>query len=198
MNNTMNWQAFQENPSIIQEKYHERLRTVAQFKITIESVKRYGNYENKARHAVALFAKVFNMPQFKDKVLHFTWDDDLTFADSSGLTNPQVFNKLISGPEIANTGLSYHAHINLRVYGKILPFLYPILFTSPDNNLINTKWDFIKSSTLPELAGHYAHEYCHCLGFEHDFDETDRRAFSVPYSIGNIVTMLSKKYCLMV
>jgi hypothetical protein len=163
---------------------------MGQFTATINSIRKYGNYETKAREAVASFVKIYNSDEFKLRVVNFKWKGQNQFADSAGLTNEQVYNKILSGSEIANAGNDFDADINLKAYSKGWPLGSAIGFTDPDDNLIYTKWHFIKKSTVKELAAHYAHEYCHCLGFEHDFEDTDQRPFSVPYAIGDIIEEL--------
>ncbi|MBI1287942.1 MAG: hypothetical protein GC178_10215 [Flavobacteriales bacterium] len=161
------------------------------FTINIKSIKKYDDYEDKAREAAALFINVFNSQEFKNRVLHHKWKDKEQFADNQGLTNAQILESLIAGSEIAFEGKNHAADLHLRAYRKGWPFGPAIGHADADNGEIITKWRFIKGSSVKELAGHYAHEYCHLLGFGHDYDRTEQREYSVPYAVGCIVQELA-------
>jgi hypothetical protein len=161
------------------------------FTSNIRSVKNYGDYEDKAREAVALFVKVFNSETFRNRVLHHKWKGKEQFADNEGLSNAEILERLLAGSEIAFPGGDSKADFHLRAYAKAWPFGPAIGHADADNGEIVTKWRFIKKCSLAELAGHYAHEYCHLLGFEHDYDVTNQREYSVPYAVGYIVEELA-------
>jgi hypothetical protein len=164
---------------------------MTQFTATITSVEKYEEYEEKAHEAVNLFVEVFNKAEFKTRVLNHKWKGKEQFADNEGLTNAQVFEKLMAGSEISNKGKDYNADLKLRAYYKMWPFGSAIGHADADKGEIITKWKFIRQSSVEGLAGHYAHEYCHLLGFGHDFDVTNQREYSVPYAIGNLVEELA-------
>ena len=162
------------------------------FNLNIISIKNYDSYENKAKQAAALFIKVFNLPLFRGMVNTFTWNGQNQFANNAGLTNNQIFEKLIAGTSLTSPVANNIADIKLEVYAQLWwPFGPAIGYSDTENGIIYTKRHFVNSATLPQLAGHYAHEYCHLLGFEHDFNATDQRQFSVPYGIGDIVETMA-------
>lgn len=53
---------------------------------------------------------------------------------------------------------------------------------------IYTYIDAFDRMTVTDLAGHLAHELTHSLGFEHSFNNTPDRKFSVPYMVGDYVS----------
>jgi hypothetical protein len=158
-----------------------------EFKLNIRSIEKYEGYEKKAREAAALFIRVFNSDKFKEQVLGHEWKGKKQFADNQGLTNAQILERLLDGSEIAFEGRNHAADFHLRAYSKGWPFGSAIGHADADKGEIITKWKFIRQSSVEGLAGHYAHEYCHLLGFGHDFDVTNQREYSVPYAIDNIV-----------
>lgn len=164
-----------------------------EFKVNIKEIIKYGGYENTAKEAGELFAKVFNMAEFRTSVLDFSWNGKNEFANNNGLSNEEVFNKLFSGEEIADPSQNFTADFILQAYSKWWPLGSAVGFTDADAGKIYTKWHFIKNAEIKELAAHYAHEYCHCIGFEHDYDNTPERPFSVPYAIGDIVENIIEK-----
>jgi hypothetical protein len=167
------------------------LKNVKHFALNIQSIENYDEYEDKAREAAAAFVRVFNSDAFKNRVLNYEWNGELLFADNEGLTNSKILERLLDGSEIAFEGKNQAADFHLRSYARRWPFGSAIGYADADRGEILTKWRFIKGSSISGLAGHYAHEYCHLLGFGHDFHETSKREYSVPYAIGYIVEELA-------
>lgn len=46
--------------------------------------------------------------------------------------------------------------------------------------------------TIPERAGHLAHELMHVIGFSHSFKDSPERARSLPYQVGDYVEVAVK------
>lgn len=62
----------------------------------------------------------------------------------------------------------------------------------------NTKWQwiynrFFKGATVAGIAGNLAHEWCHKIGYDHEFKWTELREHSVPYAVGYYVESYSEK-----
>ena len=57
-------------------------------------------------------------------------------------------------------------------------------------NRVWTNDKFFTTNSLGKVAGNIVHEWTHKLGFEHDFNSTARRNYSVPYAVGNIIQEL--------
>lgn len=43
-----------------------------------------------------------------------------------------------------------------------------------------------------EVAAHWIHEYCHTIGFIHDFKDQAKRKYSIPYVVGDIAANILK------
>jgi hypothetical protein len=164
------------------------------FQLNILSINNYGDNKDKAIAAAELFTRVFNDPGFSEMVINFTWNGNAQFANNIGLSNGQIFQKIQDGAEIASPVINNKADLNLTAYSRWWPFGSAIGYTDVAANIIYTKWFFISASSPAKLAGHYAHEYTHSLGFEHDYDVTPQRPFSVPYAIGNMVEQIATGY----
>jgi len=65
-------------------------------------------------------------------------------------------------------------------------------FGLPTDEWIHTYQAFFDDATESELAGHFAHEWCHKIGFEHAMYawQDKNRDSSVPYAIGKLVESL--------
>ena len=105
------------------------------------------------------------------------------FIDNDGLSNREVYEKIMSGAETLYPEIDNEADMFLRIdrHNKrgVLGYTYP---NSKFQYIYN--W-FFKKATYKQIAGSLVHEYCHKQGFIHDFKRTARRPYSVPYQVGN-------------
>jgi hypothetical protein len=144
---------------------------------------------------------VLNHEKFKEWCLNYSYDyvystgrlwwkktfkeHRICFANNQGLTNYQVYNKIMSGAETLDPDLDEQADIYIKVDRSnkrgVIGYTYP-----------NTKWQWIyhwvlDSWSINSIAGNLSHEWCHKIGFDHDFSNTPIRPFSVPYAVGSFV-----------
>lgn len=82
-------------------------------------------------------------------------------------------------------------HTPEEVYDKImLENTEDIGYTYPGDKTIYTYRNRIRGFNAIGYASHLVHEWCHKLGFTHDFERSENRENSVPYAIGNMVGKL--------
>lgn len=156
----------------------------------------------KITDAGALLGEVLNSQEFKNKVLDFSyrnytgyfwWKKWFTVNGfyQSGMTNEQVYEKIMSGSESRKPEADNEADIHVVVLNKtnsrVIGYTYPMV----DTQYLYLNW--AKMLTAVELASNMGHEWCHKLGFEHDFKSTRLRPYSVPYGIGNIISDIASK-----
>lgn len=149
----------------------------------------------KLEKALAKFENVMNSDQLKNKILSFTCSLGNRFEDNLGLNNQQVFEKLYAGKEFYDSEIDYTADLYLYRVKKNKPLIRKnraIGFGNPGENEIYTYSWWLDDATDSEYAGHIAHEWAHKIGFDHSFNNTNTRDFSVPYAFGNIVEELAK------
>jgi hypothetical protein len=148
--------------------------------------------------ASRLLEKILVSPQFTSKVLNYKYKDRYGqinkgfhwpfFYHANGATSPHLSNqgvldKILSGAEQLNPELDGEVDIFIRIYEEnsdIIGYTYP-----------DTKWQWINKwvfSSFDEvdIAGNLMHEWCHKLGFDHEYEYTKWRQHSVPYAIGYI------------
>jgi hypothetical protein len=146
----------------------------------------------KLDQAIAITNQVINGPEFKSRVLAFKYLGKSGFAQANGLTNAQVYDILMSGAEIfpKKTGADQVADMLVTIYTPpwYKSFSSAVAFTSTSDAYLHIYNKYYNSSALSDLSATLMHEWTHKLGFDHDFNSTARRPFTVPYGVGTIVS----------
>lgn len=171
-------------------------------KVKLHSIVGYSHYEDFAQRAADAFEKVLNSDEFKGKVL------SAKFIKTKGFNNQQLYETIIRAHETQGEG-GTDGVVDLRV-------------RTLNTNTTEIGWkDNCQKSTIgidgngdgvtaicpnklafwanddsiDELAGHYAHEYMHILGFDHyKFLSTQSwREKTFVYMIGDIVSDIISK-----
>ncbi|WP_316846271.1 hypothetical protein [Pedobacter psychrodurus] len=175
------------------------LLSYGQVKVVLHSVVGYGQNEAFARKAAAALEHVLNSDEFKRKVL------DTTFIKTKGYTNQQLYDRIIKAHEVQGEGgqdgvVDLRAR-TLRVDGDESNWknncegsTLGIDGTGDGVTAVcpNKLQTWVTQNELNELAGHYAHEYMHILGFDHRnmLRGQKWREKTFVYVIGNIVSDL--------
>lgn len=150
-----------------------------------------------------LIEKVVNTDEFEKEILRFSfqysvctgslWWKKCRHERSLGFhytnkTNALVYDSIMSGAEILrpDQDCAINVDINLTA-GKsnVLGYTYP--------NTLKTwisRW-FLDSAPASEIAGNIMHEWCHKIGYDHEYRNTALRQYSVPYAVGYIVSNLA-------
>jgi hypothetical protein len=165
------------------------------FTVNIQSLLGFNNTQEQFVHkAMKKFETVMNSAILKQRIIDFTCVLGQRFEDNQGLSNQQVYEKLIAAAETYNPSINFQADLFLNLKRKNKPWFSrnpAIGFGSPGTKEITTYTWWFNSATEPEYAGHIAHEWVHKVGFDHEFNPTATRPFSVPYAFGNIIEKLA-------
>lgn len=145
----------------------------------------------KVNKAIEIIKKVVASKEFRDKVLNFTYNKKKQFVDNNGLTNAQIYQKLLEGKEELRPVIDNEMDLELELYYSMWN---TVGYTTPDELRIYMNTKFFYSYTPAEVAGNVFHEWTHKLGFDHDSSYSVSRDSSVPYALGYIMEELGKKY----
>ena len=167
--------------------------------IKVIKTKNYSEIQiQKINNAIKKMEKVLNSKVFKYQVLAFTIQGKTGFSYKKNwfstfekYNNDHIYyfimnpNKEIAADETATIELYLSldsVHVG-KTKEKELPEEY----------WVHTDQLFFESATESQLAGHFAHEWCHKLGLSHSRYkwQDPNREYSVPYAIGNLVETLS-------
>jgi hypothetical protein len=148
--------------------------------------------EEKVERAATVLEGALNSEEFQNEVLNFTWNGERSFADNGGLTNEKIYSAIIAGRETYSDQEDHIANLNLTLYSPPFFKRWSVVgYGYPGKPQVYVNRNYFKSMSLASLAGLLAHEWCHKLGFNHDYQRTAKRPYSVPYGVGGIVTQIA-------
>jgi hypothetical protein len=162
-----------------------------EFDATIHMVNFPPSEEKKVLKAVELIKKVVASEEFKQRVLEHTYHGKKTFVDNLGLSNEEIYKKIIEGSEMLVPGKNGKMDVELELYHQNTA---TIGYTYPNTTRIWMNIRYFNRYTPVQVADNLFHEWLHKLGFDHALKHSISRNFSVPYAIGYLVEELALKY----
>ncbi len=148
--------------------------------------------ERKLHSASRLIRKILRTPEFKQQILAHTWKGKKTFADSMGLSNEEIYKKIMDGAEMMNRlGPNNTMDLEIELYTEndsiTIGYTYPSIVRIYMNRKYYNKF------RPYQVADNMMHEWLHKLGFNHDVKDTPERPYSVPYAVGYIVKGIARE-----
>jgi hypothetical protein len=128
--------------------------------------------------STAMLEEAVNSKELYAKIMSFR------FTNTLGLTNGQIYAKIISGAESLDLSVDYEADIWVQAYyqnNRVVGYTMPNI----KETYLNTK--FFGDYDYAEIADNMLHEWLHKIGFDHS-SASDHA--SVPYAIGYMVEEL--------
>ncbi len=134
--------------------------------------------------------EVIQSEEFKNRVINFTYNGTKKFVDNNGLTNTQIYYKILNAAEKLLPVIDNELDLNIKTYYSSSS---TVGYTSSNINYINFNTKYLNSYSLSETAKTMMHEWLHKLGFGHAYYYSTSRNYSVPYGIGKIMSDLAAK-----
>lgn len=128
--------------------------------------------------------------EFRTRVLNHSYGGIKRFVDNGGLTNSQIYYKILNGIEGWNGSNDNEMDLRIKTYYENSN---TVGYTSTTSSYININTKFLNSYSISETAKTMIHEWLHKLGFKHAVNYSYSRDFSVPYGVGRIVKELATK-----
>jgi len=144
--------------------------------------------QDKIFEAAEIIKQVIASNEFKEAVINHTYNGKKTFVDNGGLSNTQIYQRLLKGAEKLTPTINNAMDAELELYYEPNS---TVGYTRPNTKRIWINTKFFDGFTPAQVAGNLSHEWMHKLGFGHSSVENDARAFSVPYAIGYLINRLS-------
>ncbi|MGE3610116.1 MAG: hypothetical protein AB7I27_11055 [Bacteriovoracaceae bacterium] len=138
--------------------------------------------EQKIFKALNLIQQIIPSAEFRDRVINKKFRGKKIFVDNQGLTNEQIYQKIITSAPM---------RLELKLYNEesnTIGYTYPNIIRI----YINEK--YFNKFSIHEIADNLIHEWLHKIGFNHEFKYSESRDHSVPYSVGHIVKELGNKH----
>lgn len=145
--------------------------------------------EDKLNLAADKIKKVIASEGFKNAILNFTYNGKKTFVDNLGLSNAQVYKKIIEGSEKLNPGVDNTMDLEVQVYSASTNV---VGYTLPNVVKIWMNLKYLNATSASGATTNMVHEWLHKLGFGHAQTSNPSRPYSVPYAVGYLVGRLAK------
>lgn len=147
--------------------------------------------EEKVFKAIEIIKKVVSSPEFKKRVLNFTYNGKKVFVDNSGLSNEEVYQKILLGAELLKSDVDHRMDLELELF---YTWRSTVGYGVPGTMTIYMNTKFFNPYTPTEVAGNIFHEWLHKLGFDHAQSYSVERDSSVPYALGYLIEEIGRKY----
>jgi hypothetical protein len=147
--------------------------------------------EKKIEAASRLIRNIVRTPEFKKEILAHTWKGKKTFADNNGLSNAEIYQRIIEGSETStNLGPNNTMDLEIELYTDYDSIT--IGYTYPNIVRIYMNRKYFNKFRPYQVADNMMHEWLHKIGFGHAVKDTPERPYSVPYAVGYIVKRIAR------
>ena len=143
--------------------------------------------EAKMREALIRLKRIVNSELFKERVLAHTYNGEQRFVDNDGLTNEEIYYKIMEGAETLLPDVDREMDLDIELYyssRNVVGYTYPNVLQI----WVNKK--YFNTNSYGAVAANVIHEWTHKLGFGHAYNRTSSRPYSVPYGVGTIMKEL--------
>lgn len=160
------------------------------FDVQLQMDKFSASQEAKILEAAELIRRVVASDEFKNKILNHRYNGRKTFVDNGGLTNAQIYKKILEGSEKLNPGVDNTMNLDLELYtaNNIV-----VGYTMPSVIRVWMNSKFLNKNSPAEVTTNMMHEWLHKLGFKHAAKQTANRKYSVPYAVGYLTRSIARK-----
>lgn len=146
--------------------------------------------EEKFNKAVELIKKIVATEEFRAKILNHTYNGVKTFVDNGGLSNAQVYQKVLDAAETLKPIKNNKMEMEVELYYAATN---TVGYTYPNTSRIWVNTKYFNTYAIPSVAANLMHEWLHKLGFKHAVAYSISRNYSVPYAIGSIIRSLGQR-----
>lgn len=146
---------------------------------------------DKVYEAIEKIQLIVRTSEFKKRVLNHTYQGVKQFVDNNGLTNEEIYQKLLNGSEELKPIINNKMDLDLELYSNYSTST--VGYTYPNTLKIWMNRKFFDQYDSSQVARNVFHEWTHKLGFGHDSSATSRRPYSVPYGLGTIIQEMASE-----
>lgn len=147
--------------------------------------------KNKVHSTQRVLDAIFDSQEFYDAVINHVYQGRKQFADNRGYSNQDIYNLIQLGKEKMSKRIDRQMNLKLKLYYENSD---TVGWTYSNSDIIHVNRKFYGTYTEAKIARNLMHEWLHNMGFSHDSNVTNKRRYSVPYAIGDIVEKLARRY----
>ncbi len=129
--------------------------------------------------------------EFRTKILNHTYNGKKTFVDNGGLTNTEIYYKILYGAEKLQPAKDNEMDLGIKVYYENSNV---VGYTTTGSKNINMNTKYLNNYTSNQVTRNMMHEWLHKLGFKHAVNYSTSRDYSVPYAVGSIMEKIAIKF----
>lgn len=146
--------------------------------------------ESKIHEAAELITKVVTSDKFRMGILNHEFEGQKSFADNHGLSNEEIYQKILAGSEELAPGIDEEMDLVLLTYHEDA---ITIGYTYPNTRNVWMNRKYLDRYGPVEVTGNMMHEWLHKLGFGHELKHSSKRRYSVPYAVGYLMQKLARE-----
>lgn len=161
------------------------------FDTNVATIGTSSSQEAKIQAAERKIRDVIGSEEFRTAVLNHTYKGKKTFVDNGGLTNAQIYQKILDGAEVLQPKKNNAMDVSVKLYYENSS---TVGYTTTKSKIINMNTKYFNKYTSSGVSHNMMHEWLHKLGFKHAVNYSTSRDYSVPYAIGNLVGKLALKH----
>jgi hypothetical protein len=158
------------------------------FTTNIKFVSATTSQQVKVEAAAALIRQVLATEEFREKVINHKYGSKYTYVDNAGLTNSQVYEKILDGAETLRPAKNNAMDLEVAFYYENSN---TVGYTTTGSMRIYMNTKYFNTYTPAQVARNLMHEWLHKIGFKHAVNYSTSRDSSIPYAIGEIVQDLA-------
>jgi hypothetical protein len=147
--------------------------------------------EAKIQKAEDKIKNVIASEAFRTALLNHTYNGRKTFVDNKGLSNLQIYNKIVDGAEKLQPTKNNSMDMGVKLYYQNSS---TVGFTTTLSKNINMNTKFFNTYSATNVSRNMMHEWLHKLGFSHAVNYSTSRNYSVPYGVAKILERLAANY----
>lgn len=161
------------------------------FDTNVTTIGTTSSQEAKIQAAENKIKDVIGSDEFRTAVLNHTYNGKKTFVDNGGLTNAQIYQKILDGAETLQPSKNNRMDMSVKLYYQNSS---TVGYTTTGSKTINMNTKYFNKYTASGVSHNMMHEWLHKLGFKHAVNYSTSRNYTVPYAIGNLMGKLAVKY----
>jgi hypothetical protein len=161
------------------------------FDTNVQTLNMSSPQEAKIQSAEEKIKAVVATEEFRKLVLNHTYNGVKTFVNNNGLSNAQIYQKILQGAEKLQPAKNNAMDLIIKLYYQNSS---TIGYTTIGSKTIYMNTKYFNQYNAAGVSHNMMHEWLHKLGFGHAVSYSPSRDYSVPYAIGYMLKKLAAKY----